>query len=78
MEDAHGYLWIATNTGVNKLDPKNERCTRYLHDPKNPNTLGGASVKSIVQDSRGNLWFATEDSGLDKLDPKINIYSFSN
>ena len=21
MEDDHGYLWIATNTGVNKFDP---------------------------------------------------------
>src|ERR1700756_2019883 len=53
MEDDHGYLWIATNTGVNKFDPQTERCTRYLHDSKNPDSLGGASVKSIAQDSRG-------------------------
>ena len=42
MEDDHGYLWIATNTGVNKFDPQTERFTRYLHDPNNPNSIGGA------------------------------------
>ena len=45
MEDDHGYLWIATNTGgVNKFDPTTERFTRYLHDPNNPNSIGGDSV----------------------------------
>jgi ligand-binding sensor domain-containing protein/signal transduction histidine kinase len=75
MEDDHGYLWIATNTGVNKFDPTTERCTRYLHDPKNPNSIGGASVKSIAQDRRGDLWFGTEDSGLDKFDPITGTFT---
>ena len=69
MQDDHGYLWIATNTGVNKFDPESERCTRYLHDSKNPNSLGDPSVKSIAQDSRGTLWFGTEGNGLDKFEP---------
>ena len=49
MEDDHGYLWIATNNGANKFDPATERATRFLHDPNNPNSIGGASVKSIAQ-----------------------------
>ena len=60
---------------MNKFDPETERCTRYLHDPDNPNSLGGASVKSIAQDSRGSLWFGTEDSGLDKLDPTTGTFT---
>ncbi len=75
MEDDHGYLWIATNTGVNKFDPTTNRFTRYLHDPKNPNSLGGDSVKSIAQDSRGSLLFGTEDSGLDKFDPTSGTFT---
>jgi hypothetical protein len=71
IEDDEGYLWVATSTGVNRFDPRTERCTRYLHDADNPDTLGGASVKSVVQDGRGYLWFGTEDSGLDKLDPRL-------
>jgi ligand-binding sensor domain-containing protein/signal transduction histidine kinase len=74
MEDDHGHLWIATNTGVNKFDPATERCARYLHDPRNPNSLGGGSVKSIAQDSLGSLWFGTEDSGLDKFDPATGTF----
>ena len=75
MEDDHGNLWVATNTGVNRFDPTTERFSRYLHDPKNPGTLGGASVKSVAQDSRGHLWFGTEDSGLDRLDPKLGTFT---
>ena len=71
MEDDHGNLWVATNTGVNRFDPATERCTRYIHDPNRPDTLGGASVKSIAQDTHGVLWFGTEDSGLDRLDPQL-------
>ena len=74
MEDDHGNLWVATNTGVNRFDPTTERCTRYLHDRNNPDTLGGASVKSVAQDNRGYLWFGTEDSGLDRLDPRLPEY----
>ncbi|MBV8890719.1 MAG: hypothetical protein JO266_01890, partial [Acidobacteria bacterium] len=75
VEDDRGYLWIATNTGVNKFAPKTERCTRYLHDSNNPNTIGGASVKSIALASRGSLWFGTEDGGLDKFDPKTGTFT---
>jgi ligand-binding sensor domain-containing protein/signal transduction histidine kinase len=75
MQDDHGFLWIATNTGVNKFDPETERCTRYLNDTKNPNSLGGPSVKSIAQDSRGSLWFGTEGSGLDKFDPATGTFT---
>jgi signal transduction histidine kinase/ligand-binding sensor domain-containing protein len=75
MEDDHGNLWVATNNGVNRFDPAAERCTRYLHDPGDPGTLAGASVKSVAQDRRGYLWFGTEDSGLDRLDPKLGTFT---
>ena len=69
LEDEHGSLWISTNTGVNKFDPATERCTRYLHDPKNLDGIGSAYVTSIARDNRGYLWFGTVDSGLDRFDP---------
>src|SRR6185436_6350011 len=75
IEDDQGYLWMATNTGVNKFDPTTERITRYLHDANNPNSFGGVSVKSIARDSRGYLWFGTEDTGLDEFDPKTGIFT---
>ncbi len=75
MQDDHGYLWVATNTEVNKFDPETERCVRYFHDPRNPNSLGGASVKSIAQDSLGALWLGTEGGGLDRFDPATATFT---
>jgi ligand-binding sensor domain-containing protein/signal transduction histidine kinase len=75
MEDDHGYLWIATNTGVNKFDPTTERFSRYVHEADNPNSLGGAYVTSIARDSRGSLWFGTDSNGLDKFDPITGIFT---
>jgi len=75
FEDDQGYLWVATNTGIDRFDPTTEHFTRYLHDAKNPNSLAGASVKSIAQDSRGFLLFGTEDSGLDTFDPKTQTFT---
>jgi hypothetical protein len=60
---------------VNRFDPTTERSTRYLHDPSDPGTLGGASVKSVAQDRHGHLWFGTEDSGLDRLDPGLGTFT---
>jgi signal transduction histidine kinase/ligand-binding sensor domain-containing protein len=75
LEDDHGYLWIATNTGVNKFDPTTERSTRYLHDPKDANSIGSAYVTSIARDDRGYLWFATVESGLDEFDPTTGKFT---
>jgi ligand-binding sensor domain-containing protein len=69
IEDSHGYLWIGTWGGLDKLDPTTERITHYRYNPDNPNTISGDAIKSIAQDSRGSLWVGTVDEGLNKLDP---------
>ena len=75
FEDDQGYLWVAAYPGINKFDPRTERTTRYLHDPKNPKSFSGDSVESITADSRGHLWFATLDSGLDRFDPATETFT---
>ena len=66
---------LAPGGGLNKFDPTTERFTRYRHDPDNPNSISGDAVKSIARDSRGYLWFGTEDSGLDKFDPATETFT---
>ncbi len=39
---------------------------RYQHDPDDPQSLGGAWVVSIYEDSEGTLWIGTDDGGLDR------------
>ena len=60
---------------MNKFDPATERVTRYVHDPNNPHTIGGAYLTSIARDSRGFIWLGIEDSGVDKFDPTTGTFT---
>ena len=75
IEDGHGYLWIGTWGGLNKLDPTTERFTHYRYNPDNPNSISGDAIKSIAQDSRGYLWVGTVDDGLNKFDPATETFT---
>ena len=75
IEDGHGYLWIGTWGGLDKLDPTTERFTHYRYNPDNPNSISGDAIKSIAQDSRGYLWVGTVDEGLNKLDPATETFT---
>ena len=84
FEDKKGVIWIGTgNTfsndleegGLNRLD-SGFIFTRFLHDPKNPQSLGNNKIRSIFEDSRGKLWLGTGKMGLYTMDRKTG--SFEN
>jgi hypothetical protein len=54
--------------GLNRMDKKTGRFTRYLHDPKDPNSLVDNKVKALFEDSKGNLWVGTSGDGLHTMD----------
>jgi diguanylate cyclase (GGDEF)-like protein len=54
--DRAGRIWAGTSNGVNRIDPRTGRVTRFVHDPRNPRSLGAGTVSSIVQDRRGRIW----------------------
>ena len=76
-EDKQGTLWIGTGSvyygkedegGLNRMDKKSGKFTRYLHDPKNPHRLINNKVRSIFEDSKGNFWVGTASDGLHTMD----------
>jgi ligand-binding sensor domain-containing protein len=76
-EDRQGTLWIGTGSvyagdprdgGLNRLDKKTGRFTRYLHDPNDPLSLANNKVKAIFEDSKGNFWVGTSGDGLHTMD----------
>ena len=78
-EDKRGDIWVGTGNvfysrnsgnegGLNKLDKKTGRFTRYMHDENNPKSLIANKVRAIFEDSRGNFWVGTDGDGLHTMD----------
>jgi signal transduction histidine kinase/ligand-binding sensor domain-containing protein len=77
-EDKQGTIWIGTGStflgesqcsgGLNKLNKKTGKFTRYMHDEKDPYSLIDDRVNAIFEDSRGNFWIGTAGDGLHTMD----------
>ena len=66
-QDHEGAIWLATGSGLYRLDPDTGKTTLFRHDPSDPLSLGSNDVKSTLEDSNRRFWVATR-SGLDELD----------
>jgi signal transduction histidine kinase/ligand-binding sensor domain-containing protein/DNA-binding response OmpR family regulator len=76
-EDRSGRFWIGTyNQGLFcriAESGESERFIHYGHEPGNPHSLSNETVWAIVEDLRGELWFATEN-GLNRFNKEENIF----
>ena len=58
FQDSKGFLWIGTNSGLNRYDGKDYLI--FKHDPQNPNSLSSNCILGISEDLHHNLWVATD------------------
>jgi ligand-binding sensor domain-containing protein/signal transduction histidine kinase len=68
-QDTAGMLWLATVSGLFRLDPATRRIRQYSHDPNNPLSLSSSDIKASGEDRRGRFWVA-DGEGLDEFDRK--------
>lgn len=69
FEDKTGNIWIGTrSSGVYKYNPESKYFTHWSYNSLSNNALSHFSVRSIVQDQRGNIIVATF-KGLNKIEP---------
>jgi signal transduction histidine kinase/ligand-binding sensor domain-containing protein len=83
-EDRQGTIWVGTGSpflsddpdagGLDKLDKKTGKFTRYLHDAKDPNSLIDNTIRAIFEDSRGIFWVGTAGDGLHTMDREKGIF----
>jgi PAS domain S-box-containing protein len=59
-EDRKGDVWFGRRNRVDVID-RAGRLRTYRHDPNDPNSLHADSVRDLQEDSRGNMWIATDD-----------------
>jgi ligand-binding sensor domain-containing protein/serine phosphatase RsbU (regulator of sigma subunit) len=77
IQDSYGFIWFATQDGLNRYDGVNMKV--YRPDLENPEeTIAGSFVNYIYEDNNRDLWIATF-SGLSKYDREEDrFYNFYN
>jgi ligand-binding sensor domain-containing protein len=76
IQDHQGFLWFATNDGLNKYDGYSFKVFRP--DPSDTKAISGRIIQDIQVDSHGNLWIASLDGGLIHFDSKIELFTNLN
>jgi signal transduction histidine kinase/ligand-binding sensor domain-containing protein/CheY-like chemotaxis protein/AraC-like DNA-binding protein len=67
VQDGNGFIWIATQDGLNRFDGYEFRTYRF--DPADPVSILGNHIESLLVDKQNNLWISTR-YGLNLYDPK--------
>ena len=60
LKDRFGYMWFATDDGINKFDGVN--FTVYRHNPADSTSIGAGAVMAMQEDRLGNLWVGTNQA----------------
>lgn len=71
VQDTYGYIWVATDYGLNKFD--GGRFTPYLHNEKDSTSLLSNNVRALLIDKDSTLWVGT-NKGLQYYLPKENRF----
>jgi signal transduction histidine kinase/ligand-binding sensor domain-containing protein/DNA-binding response OmpR family regulator len=58
-EDKDGLIWIGTSNGLVEFRKQTESCIHYKNDPKDYTSLPNNYIKSICEDTNGNLWLGS-------------------
>lgn len=77
-EDDSGFLWLATENGLNKLDPRSEKFSTYKIPPDERDGSVDQRLREIYVDASGFVWLGSYRSGLLKFDPKTETFTQYN
>jgi len=72
-QDNEGYLWFATQDGLNRYDGYTFKIYRNQMDDST--SLSHNDVHGIVGDKDGNLWVTTAGGGLNHFDKKSGLFT---
>ncbi|MCM5529339.1 two-component regulator propeller domain-containing protein [Parasegetibacter sp. NRK P23] len=72
--DNKGRLWIGTEMGLNILETATGQLTVCLPEKRNPRSISGRSIRSILVDNQGIYWVGTFGGGLNKYDENFNYF----
>jgi signal transduction histidine kinase/ligand-binding sensor domain-containing protein/CheY-like chemotaxis protein/HPt (histidine-containing phosphotransfer) domain-containing protein len=62
LQDSQGYLWLATESGLDRYDGNNVRV--YRRERGNSQALASDYIWTIAEDAHSDLWLATVGGGV--------------
>jgi signal transduction histidine kinase/ligand-binding sensor domain-containing protein len=71
VQDDLGFIWFGTQYGLNRYD--GYRFKVFVHDDKDPESLGGVDIFSLFKDHSGTLWIGCAHS-LDRFDSRTSTF----
>lgn len=72
-QDARGFIWIGTQMGLVRFDGYQFR--KFIHNAKDPHSLAGNYVYSLLATKDGRLWVGTNSAGISVFDPASERFS---
>ncbi len=66
LQDSRGFMWMGTRDGLNKYD--GYKFTIYRNNANNKNSISNNFITALAEDSKGNIWIATNGGGLNLYD----------
>lgn len=66
LQDSQGFLWLATESGLDRYDGYSVR--EYRRERGNKNGLASDYIWKVTEDARGDLWLATMGGGVARWD----------
>ena len=72
VQDQNGFIWLATNDGLNRYDGYS--MTHFRYDPSNPQSLSSNVLECLLLAHDGMLWIGTSDGGLNRYNPQENTF----
>ncbi|MBN2166240.1 MAG: response regulator [Marinilabiliaceae bacterium] len=70
-EDDLGNIWTTTLFGLNKIERKTFKITRFIHSQNDTNSISNNYLQGIEKDKFGNLWVASSN-GISIINPNRN------
>ncbi|MBK7631917.1 MAG: hypothetical protein IPJ23_14655 [Ignavibacteriales bacterium] len=73
LQDHLGFLWFATDDGLNRFDGYEFKIFR--NNPSDKNSLSDNSIWTITEDRVGKLWMGTKNGFINCYDPVFNKFT---
>ncbi len=72
LQDQAGFLWIATDDGLNRYDGYSFKV--YRNRPFDPSSLASSQIDGLFQQRNGTLWIMTR-AGLCRFQPETDTFT---